>query len=796
MDGSTDCSPNLVANGSVSTNVAPVVSIPSVATLAAVAINTATNTVAAISPSTTLTVGMNATTMCTKPKKIKQARTEKNSVLGSVVGAVGVHRSTGPQIAKDHGVSLSKAYRVQRQANKFPTGTPHAFELARVRKQKDVCAVVGSIAGHMELFPYPIVLRQFENNGLADITESASADRVKASKDRRKRANHMWDMYHVGYHGSRDPLNTLVSVFYQIDSLVQFLESMRDHTHEFLSNLLVVRMSGVFVVIMTDVRPMGRYPGDWFLRIGDHTSAFMWVNLKDACWLRYTSDDTAGSAASCVQQEGSKKRKTSFLCTFSKKPVWTKMSDSTVAGMSVLAHVWRSIQLMLAATGVIVPDSSCIGSSSAFHIHVRPFIELPSSAKSRTGCNVDCDMDIGDTPTCEKGPIRCETWCEDVVAFVEKFHSCKRVRRTNATDPLPVDRALDTASEIVAPGAVSAVVAPDALEPHFDMTEVAPGEVSAIVASEAGSAIVASEAGSAIVASEELRVHFEVKVDKSTFICKSTPEEASAIVVLETASAIVAPEATSAIVVLEAVSAIVAPEAVSVIVALEGESSTAGVTGYVVRMDVASSVRGLPTGYSMPAGRDAECRERGCVPRARLIPCQSTETQSAESAVVCRERGCSIVGVQQNDPIMIEDGVETAHSCAVQRDVISSEYVPLLKRMSDTVDTLIPDQSHQLDDPLQHDDCLCNTPTGLGMDVPSDTDDLPPSAYSKETTDWQDAGNVVDAGYNSVQEDWLVGSPSPDIDNVEESVTVPWCTTFTSHPHYGNYNDANVISMR
>jgi hypothetical protein len=385
-----------------------------------------------------------------------------------------------------------------------------------------------------------------------------------------------------------------------------------------------------------------------------------------------------GSAASCVTQTGSKKRKKSSREPFSKKPVWTKMSDSTVAGMNVLAHIWRSIQLMLETAGVVVPDSSCIGSSSAFHIHVRPFINLPSSAKSRTGCNGDCDMEIDDTATCEPGAVRCKTWCEDVVAFVEKFHVRKRKKVLNAMDPPSVDRSLDTAP--------------------------------------------------VVVASEELPVHFEAKVDESTIGCENTPEEAA--------------------------SSFVASEAVSSVVVAEAE----------------------------PPGAESAVADQ------LLLVAPSTETTSRFAPALSIE--------SEVDPVMVGTASKAAVSCAVH-DVISSQYLPLLKTISGTVDTLGPSQSHRLD--RNQDDCLCNTPTliGLNTDVPSDTDDQSPSGYSKGTTDWQDAGNVVHAGCNSVQEDWCVGSPSTDIYVVEESsAPIPWITTFASRPHYRTFNDAHLFLMR
>jgi hypothetical protein len=425
--------PSLVTNAAPSTNV-------TTASLR-VAIDTPAAAISSKTTKTTRTVTTNALAIGTSGGKIKKKRGSKKSVLGSVVAGVDGTPMTGTQISKKLGVSLSKGYRVKRLAERFPVcrDTALPFELCRVRKKKDVLAVMSSINAHLSSFPHSIVVTEFEKNGIADVEESAWPDRALASKNRRQRAADMWTMYERGFYGSREPLNTLVCVMYEMSSVSSFMRSIRSYTHEFLSNILVVRMAGIFVIVMTDVRAQQRYPGDWLLSTGDHTSAFLWVNLKDACWLRYT---TPNPVVSSVSGGSSKKRDKGPTGVFPKQLIWTKMSDVTVAGMHVLSFIWKRIETMMGATGVVPPSNAGVSSSSVFHIHVRPYIELPSGCNSKNvdgNMGVDMDEASGASNT---GGVRCTTWCEEIVQFVEQFKYSKRV-------VVVVPTTMDTSSSLV-----------------------------------------------------------------------------------------------------------------------------------------------------------------------------------------------------------------------------------------------------------------------------------------------------------------------------------------------------------
>ena len=439
----------------------------------------------------TRTAVADATSLNTSSKKIRKPRKPKISTLSTIIGG-GSKRPTGVKLSKKLGVSLSTAHRAMRLSNKFPISVEEPYQLFKIRKQKHVCALMSSLSDQMVCFTNPIIVKMFEENGLADITETMWADKTEASTNRRKRANIMWDTYYDGFFKSREPYNTLVCVFYEIDSLVRFVRAIQEGTHEFVSNLLVVRMAGVFVVVLTDARRLARYPADWLLRIGDHTSAFMWMNVSDHYWMRYTT----GAATDFVDVSGSsKKRKQVSTTTVSKTRVWTKTSEGNVVGMHFLCYIWRRIEVLLATNGVIFPDSTCIGSSSAVHLHVRPVFKLPSVAKAPIECNVDHELDMDDmddTPDTDVDATRRTTWCEDVVDFAESFSPSsnseaaaviavpKVVSATGVSDVVSDIMTVVTAPVVVAQA--TAIAVPVVVDVVTPSVIAAPASVSVIAA--------------------------------------------------------------------------------------------------------------------------------------------------------------------------------------------------------------------------------------------------------------------------------------------------------------------------
>ena len=79
---------------------------------------------------------------------------------------------------------------------------------------------------------------------------------------------------------------------------------------------------------MTAAMHTRQLPLDWLMRQGVHTSEFMWLNIKDRSWDERFNEDLSFATGAAAK----KKRKTS-----AKAPVWNRMSDMTIQGMTVLS---------------------------------------------------------------------------------------------------------------------------------------------------------------------------------------------------------------------------------------------------------------------------------------------------------------------------------------------------------------------------------------------------------------------------------------------------------------------------
>jgi hypothetical protein len=349
-------------------------------------------------------------------RRITKKQTPTNFALGLVVGVDGT-RMTGLQISQNLGFSRSKGYRLKRMAARFPSHRLVPARLPLIHKQKDVLDVVRSISEHVCSFPYPSIVAQFEANGIADVTESISADRNHAAHNRGKRSDYMWNTYETGFFGAYGPLNTLICIIYDAKSLVNLVDGIRKATNEYLSHLLVVKMSGVFVVLMTDIRVTKKRPVDWLLRVGDYTSAFMWVNLKDAFWLRHTRKVEPSSMHGGGAVDGTKRQK-SMKGVLPKVVVWQKISDSTIAGVQLLSYIWKRVETMLSSGGTVLAVGECVPSSSKIHIHVTPYVD--ASPSDKVGC-------VGIKEAGKSLLIKvCENWYEDVEKFLTETTVAKK----------------------------------------------------------------------------------------------------------------------------------------------------------------------------------------------------------------------------------------------------------------------------------------------------------------------------------------------------------------------------------
>jgi hypothetical protein len=421
----------------------------------------------------------------------------KGGVLGSVVSSGG--RMTGTQIMTSLGASRGLAFKISKMAKRYPSAGRQVYEMPKVRSGKEVVATLAWLVDHMVDFPYKDMLTAFKKNGQLDVSESASAShRVRAAEARKDRAQDAW-VKNLSYFDGRDGMNTLVAVLHSPLSVSTLVRAVQADATDLVTHVLVVRIGGVFLLLMTDGRPAKRFPVDWFMRIGDHTSAFMWLNVKDTCWDKFLSltqavearrlrqlardardaEDArsrgeappapeAGKTAS-RQKEATRVDRdgagSNGKSSSSSAPVilpWTKLTQPTIAGMHLLSILFSRCEATPAIFCYVqprareggAPSSSAAASAGPLGSAREPPREAPQEAHERGG----------------KAPSRkkrkkaaavqlSETaqWCLDVEAFVKGFAVHKK-RRT-APVPAPAPGGAVVAAETAATAAAEAAVA-------------------------------------------------------------------------------------------------------------------------------------------------------------------------------------------------------------------------------------------------------------------------------------------------------------------------------------------------
>lgn len=422
----------------------------------------------------------------------------KGGVLGSVVSSGS--RMTGTQIMTSLGASRSLAFKISKMAKRYPSAGRQVYEMPKVRSGKEVVATLAWLVDHMVDFPYKDMLTAFKKNGQLDVSESASAShRVRAAEARKDRAQDAW-VKNLSYFDGRDGMNTLVAVLHSPLSVSTLVRAVQADATDLVTHVLVVRIGGVFLLLMTDGRPAKRFPVDWFMRIGDHTSAFMWLNVKDTCWDKFSSltqavearrlrhlardaRDTedarsrgeappAPEAGKTASRQKEATRVDSNVAGSNGKsssvPVilpWTKLTQPTIAGMHLLSILFSRCEATPTIFSYVqprareggAPSSSAAASAGPLGSAQEPHREAPQEAHERGG----------KAPSRKKRKAAAvqlsETaqWCLDVETFVKGFAVHKK-RRT-APVPAPAPGGAVVAAETAA-AAAEAAVATAALE--------------------------------------------------------------------------------------------------------------------------------------------------------------------------------------------------------------------------------------------------------------------------------------------------------------------------------------------
>jgi hypothetical protein len=205
---------------------------------------------------------------------------------------------------------------------------------------------------HLVDFPISDIVNQFEQNGCVDCNERSALlpDRLQAEEDQKKRAQGVLDTFLVGFDG-REPMNTLLCVLYSPLAVSKLVRAAYDHADvsNRLAHVFVLRLGEVFLLLLT-ASPYKRFPLDWFMRVGEHTSAYMWLNLKEACWEPYSLKPTK-----------KKKHKT-----------WQQLSQATVSGMHVLSVFWRRSAGPHPARPAVAAVTDGVAPVMDYHVYVKP----------------------------------------------------------------------------------------------------------------------------------------------------------------------------------------------------------------------------------------------------------------------------------------------------------------------------------------------------------------------------------------------------------------------------------------
>lgn len=254
---------------------------------------------------------------------------------------------------------------------------------------------------HLADFPLPYIANQFEKNGRVDFNERSALipDRVQSEEDQKKRAQGVLDAFLAGFDG-REGMNTLLCVLYSplaVSSLVRAAYADTADSNR-LAHVFVLRVGEVFILLLT-ASPYKRFPLDKFMKVGEHTSAFMWVNIKEACWEPYSK---AASTLAGVQTPKKKKQK-----------VFLQLSQVTLCGLHILSVFWRR-----AAVAPVLPPpvSEDAGGEGGF-VYVQPPQKLTAvdhvpTATVPTATGEDAE----DAPT-----VVPDAWVLKIERFADQF---------------------------------------------------------------------------------------------------------------------------------------------------------------------------------------------------------------------------------------------------------------------------------------------------------------------------------------------------------------------------------------
>ena len=312
-------------------------------------------------------------------------------ILSSVVDKGG--NMSGTEIMKTTGASRSIAFAVVKKAKLYPSGSDELNRMPKIRNLKMVLATIMSLHHHLVDFPYADMVARFCQNAKCDAEESFLPDKIQAAVNRQKRSQRVWTKVMDRFNG-RDAMNTLLCVLYSPIAVSTLVRAAHDDKKEFPGHIMIMRLGGVFIVLITDSNANGRFSLDWYLRRGQHTSAFIWLNIKESCWYRHRD---VPSAMPTVDGSELEVNTTRSVQNVEKFETLSKVSEVTIAGI----HFLKFLRAKAEDYSDVVTKTGPIG----YHLYLMPYTRTTTGKSFKIG---------GTTPVSDK-------WCVDVDKFVSRF---------------------------------------------------------------------------------------------------------------------------------------------------------------------------------------------------------------------------------------------------------------------------------------------------------------------------------------------------------------------------------------
>jgi hypothetical protein len=341
------------------------------------------------SSSSNTTLGLNDVTTQGVDTEDRNKKRKRGGITQKMLSAV-VDKGndmTGTQIMRKGIVSRSVAFSVAKKARNYPTSDPFN-KMSPISNQDTMLEMVASLRYHLVDYPYQDMVTRFCHNAECDIGESSMEDRLNAASIRRKRAHRVWAKSKDRFQG-REAMNTLMCILYSPSSVNSLVNAAHEEKVERPGHIMVMRFGGAFIVLLSDSLPSSRFPLEWFLHRGDHTSAWLWMNLKDNCWLRHR--DVVSSMVFTPTTTGIPLEvSTAHVQNVEVFDPWPKVSEVTQTGIHMLQFL-RVKAREFAEEDVTTDTKIC-------HIYLRPY---PKTTDSKT--------------------VVSREWCTHIYNFVKQF---------------------------------------------------------------------------------------------------------------------------------------------------------------------------------------------------------------------------------------------------------------------------------------------------------------------------------------------------------------------------------------